>query len=126
MSITIVSIEDEKEITELLSIVLKSPGLEIVESNLASEGLDIVRTLHPALVIVDIMLPDMDGWLVYDAIRADPEISETPIIMLTGLRREFQTRRLFRNSPIDMYLTKPFDTLHLRHQIETMLNRQIW
>ncbi|MEP7288569.1 MAG: response regulator [Chloroflexota bacterium] len=126
MSIIIVSIEDEKEITELLSIVLKSPGVEIVESNLASEGLELVRTLHPALVIVDIVLPDMDGWLVYDAIRADPEISGTPIIMLTGLRREFQTRRLFRNSPIDIYLTKPFDTLQLRRQIETMLNQQIW
>lgn len=126
MGYTIVSIEDESEIAELLSVVLDSPDVEILSVPTALDGLEMVRQTHPALVILDIMLPDMDGWSVYDSIRSDPEISSTPIIMLTVLRREFQPRRIFRDGPQDAYITKPFDTLQLRHKIETMLGEQLW
>ena len=126
MAYTVVSIEDESEISELLSIVLDSPALELFSADTALDGLEMVRQMRPALVILDIMLPDMDGWSVYDAIRADPALSETPIIMLTVLRREFQSRRIFRDGPSDAYITKPFDTLQLRRRIEHMIGAEIW
>lgn len=126
MPFTVVSIEDETEITELLSVVLDVPELKVVASNTAFEGLELVKKLQPSLVIMDILLPDMDGWSVYDSIRADPALRNTPILILTGLRREFQTRRKFRTGPLDTYLTKPFDTLQLRQRIETMIGQRLW
>jgi DNA-binding response OmpR family regulator len=126
MPIRIVCIEDENEITELLSIVLDSPDLEVMSTHTAYEGLELVREVQPNMVIMDIMLPDMDGWIVYDEIRNDAQLSEIPIVVLTALRREFQPRRMFRNGPRDLYLTKPFDMMQLRNQIEAMLGQQIW
>ncbi len=125
-TIPIVSIEDESEISELLSVVLDSPSIELHTSDTAFDGLALVRKQRPALVLIDIMLPDTDGWSVYDAIRSDPDICNTPIVMLTALRREFQPRRQFRNTPLDAYVTKPFDTLQLRGQIEQMIGQKIW
>jgi len=63
---------------------------------------------------------------VYDAVRADPVTSKLPVIMLTALRREFQSRRVFRDGPLDAYVTKPFDMLQLRDQIEHMLGVRLW
>jgi CheY-like chemotaxis protein len=126
MPFTVVSIEDETEITELLSVVLDVPELKVVASNTAFEGLELVKKLQPSLVIMDILLPDMDGWSVYDSIRADPVLRNTPIMILTGLRREFQVRRRFHTGPLDIYLTKPFDTLQLRRRIETMIGQRLW
>ena len=126
MPFTVVSIEDESEITELLSVVLDVPELKVVASNTAFEGLELVKKLKPSLVIMDILLPDMDGWSVYDSIRADPALRNTPIMILTGLRREFQVRRRFHTGPLDIYLTKPFDTLQLRQRIETMIGKRLW
>jgi DNA-binding response OmpR family regulator len=126
MPVTIISIEDETEMAEFLGVALTGPDIQIVSSGTALDGLELVRELHPALVLIDIVLPDMDGWSVYDAIRTDPELVGTPVIMVTGLRREFQPRRLFRSTARDAYLTKPFDTAQLRSLIEQMLGVHIW
>jgi CheY-like chemotaxis protein len=128
MGFTVLSIEDEAEINELLGAVLDGATLEVVTAATATEGLELLNSLRPDLVLLDIMLPDMDGWSVYDAIRndPDPDISRLPIVILTALRREFQARRNFRESAHDYYLTKPFDTLQLRTKIEQMLGAQLW
>ena len=126
MTYTILSIEDDPEISELLSAVLDSPQVELMSSNTALDGLAKVREQHPSLLLLDIMLPDMDGWSVYDAIRTDPLTREIPIIMLTVLRREFQPRRVFQAGPHDAYMTKPFNMIDLRVQIETMLGQKLW
>ncbi len=126
MTKTVVCIEDEDEIVELLSNVLDSDSIKVVASNTALDGLATVRRVRPALVILDIVLPDTDGWTVYDAIRADPVLHSTPVVMLTALRREFQPRRSFRTGPKDAYIIKPFDAPQLRSQIERMLGEKIW
>jgi DNA-binding response OmpR family regulator len=126
MAIRIISIEDEDEINELLRVVLDSPQIEVLTCRTAAEGLDAVHQYQPDLVLLDIMLPDMDGWIVYDAIRSDAELAQTPIVMLTALRKEFQPRRSYRAGPIDTYLTKPFDMMNLRRQVQLLLNVQLW
>ena len=123
---TVVCIEDEEEIIELLSNVLDSDSIELVSTTTAYEGLAAVRRTHPSLVILDIVLPDTDGWSVYDAIRSDAALRDTPIVMLTALRREFQPRRSFRAGPQDAYVIKPFDAPQLRAQVEQMLGEKIW
>ena len=123
---TVICIEDEEEIVELLSNVLDSESIHLVTSSTAYEGLAAIRRVRPALVILDIVLPDMDGWSVYDAIRSDPALRNTPIVMLTALRREYQPRRSFRVGPQDAYINKPFDAPQLRAQVEQMLGQKLW
>src|SRR5262249_7643140 len=126
MTYTIISIEDEAEISELLTVVLDSPHIRFVTVNTALDGLIKIREHKPSLITLDIMLPDMDGWSVYDSIRADPVICDTPIIMLSVLRREFQPRRMFKGGPRDAYMVKPFNMEDLRAQVETMLGQKLW
>lgn len=126
MPFTVVSIEDEPEINELMSVVLESPELKVVTRHTVVDGLDAIREEHPALVIMDLMLPDMDGWTAYDTIRADPEIGQTPVILLTALRLEFQPRQNFKRDERNAYITKPFGPLELRAMIESMLNSKLW
>ena len=123
---TVVCIEDEDQILELLSYVLDSPSIKLISNRTASDGIATVYQLQPALVILDIILPDTDGWSVYDAIRSDSAISNTPVVLLTALRREFQPRRNFRETSRDAYINKPFDALQLRNRIEQMLGEKLW
>lgn len=125
----VVSVEDEPEITELLRVVLHSPHIELLSADNGRDGLDLIRRTHPALVMLDIMLPgNVDGWAVYDAMRAEASFERTPVIMLSVLSEEPARRRAFAASDIDLYVTKPFDTVDLRSAIERMLGveGQLW
>ncbi|NLX10642.1 MAG: response regulator [Chloroflexi bacterium] len=120
----VVAIEDEPEIAELLRIVLASPEIKLHTADNGTEGLALIRAVRPNLVMLDIMLPgQMNGWQVYDAMRADETIRQTPAIMLSVLREEPARHRAFADSAIDVYVTKPFDTLGLRREIERLLKR---
>jgi DNA-binding response OmpR family regulator len=123
---TIVCVEDELDIIDLLTSILDTPSIEVISAHSAADGLGAIRRWHPALAIVDLILPDDSGWTVYDAVRADSMLHETPILLLTALRREFQPRKTFRDGPLDAYVIKPFDVVELRRQIERLLGEVIW
>jgi DNA-binding response OmpR family regulator len=122
----IICIEDELEIIDLLTSILDTPSIEVISAHSAADGLEAIAHWKPALAIVDLILPDDSGWAVYDAVRADPVLHETPILLLTALRREFQPRKTFRDGPLDAYVIKPFDVVELRRQIERLLGEAIW
>lgn len=123
---TIVTIEDDPSIGDLLSFVLLSPLLNVTYCSDGIEGLEAVTSIHPDLVIMDVMLPLMSGWQVYDAIRANEILKNTKILILSVTRQEFERQRLFRGSSIDFYMTKPFDPRTLRRTVEEILGLQIW
>jgi CheY-like chemotaxis protein len=117
----VVVIDDHHEISQLLNIVLRHPAIELHTAQDGYDGLRLIREVRPDLVVLDVMMPGMNGWEVYDAVRADPLLAETPIIMVTVVPQPGNRRQQFADSPIDRYFTKPFDTLQLRHEIEQML-----
>lgn len=117
----VVVIDDHQEISQLLTIVLRHPDIELYTAQDGYEGLRLIREVRPHLVVLDVMMPGMNGWQVYDAVRADPALQQTPIIMVTVVPQPGNRRQQFADSPIDRYYTKPFDTLQLRHDIERML-----
>jgi len=120
----VVSVEDEPEIAELLRIVLGNPEVEVHTADNGRDGLSLVRSIKPDLVVLDVMMPGgMNGWDIYDAIRTAPDTSRVPVIMLSVLREKAERRRAFAGSEIDLYMTKPFDTLRLRKEVERMLGR---
>ncbi|NDJ76678.1 MAG: response regulator [Chloroflexi bacterium] len=127
MVFTVVSVEDELEIAELLRVVLDSPEIELHTVDNGVDGLAVIRKLQPDLVMLDVMMPEMSGWDVYDAIRADDQLKDTPVIMLTVMSEKPERRQEFAGSTIDLYVTKPFDTIRLRREVEQMLGqRGIW
>lgn len=117
----VVVIDDHREISQLLRVVLRHPDIELHSAEDGREGLHLIREVQPDLIVLDVMLPGMNGWQVYDAVRADPSLQQTPIIVVTVVSTPLDRHHLFTDSPIDRYFTKPFDTLQLRHEIEQML-----
>jgi two-component system, OmpR family, alkaline phosphatase synthesis response regulator PhoP len=127
MTLKVVSVEDDREIAELLGVVVESPHIELFTADNGPDGLEMIRQLKPDLVMLDIMMPGMNGWDVYDTIRGDPDLKNTPIIMLSVTREGAERRRAFTGSLIDVYMTKPFDTLRLRREIGRLLGRDdLW
>ena len=81
---TILCIEDEQEMIDLIRLILSRRGFEILGANGGKEGLETIRREHPDLVLLDLMMPEMDGWEVYQQMKADSATRDIPVIVLTG------------------------------------------
>jgi CheY-like chemotaxis protein len=126
MPYTILYIEDETAIIELAHDILEHPDVRLVSTNQVEEGLDRLRELKPDLLLLDVLMPERSGWSVYHEVRGTHEFRSLPIIMLTGQLHRYRVMRDFANSQIDAYITKPFDVLTVRGEIEKMLGVPIW
>ncbi len=122
MAWQIVSIDDLEEVSELIRLTLNHPDLTLHQAANGPSGLALIRDLKPDLVILDLMLPDMSGWEIYDTIRADEALSSIPIIILSVLSEKRAPHENFGQSEIDCYVTKPFDVRQFRGHIKRMLN----
>ena len=116
---SVVLIEDDRSISGPLVRTLEGLGFTVQPAFDGAAGLEAVMTQHPDLVILDIMLPEMDGWEVCKAIR---KTSVVPILMLTALNEEID-RILGLELGADDYLTKPFSTRELVAHIKALLRR---
>ena len=120
---TIVIIEDDSAIRSVLSIALKGAGYTIVkEAESGDEGLKLVNELKPSLVLLDLMLPGIDGFSVCSKIRQNPDTASTPIIMLTARSDENDIIRGLECGADD-YITKPFSRQVLLARIRAVLRR---
>lgn len=115
----IIVIEDDRAIVGPLTRTLEGAGYTVSSASDGATGLNMVQTQYPDLVILDIMLPAMDGWEVCKAIR---QTSVVPILMLTALNDEVD-RILGLELGADDYLTKPFRTRELLARIKALLRR---
>lgn len=118
-AIPILLIDDDLMITEPLSRALREAGYAVQVANTGPNGLALALSTKPALVILDIMLPDMDGWQLCRELR---KRSAVPILMLTALGDELD-RVLGLELGADDYLTKPFSTRELLARVRAMLRR---
>ena len=115
----IVLIDDDPLITEPLVRFLKQQGYELQVAHNGRAGLELALTTQPEVVVLDILMPEMDGWAVCRALR---EQSVVPILMLTALNEEVD-RILGLELGADDYLTKPFSTRELLARIKALLRR---
>lgn len=115
----ILVVEDEKDIQEMLSIFLEEENYEVVCANDGIEAMELFKTYTPDLVLLDVMLPKMDGYAVCELIRKE---SDVPLIMITALFEEdYQIKGL--DLKADDYITKPFSMPILLRKIEAILRR---
>lgn len=123
---TIVYIEDEPAIIELIQDVLAHPDIRLISVTNATEGLAKVREVKPDLLLLDVVMPDRSGWSIYEEIRADESLKQMPIILLTALLHRYRIMKEFSKSKIDAYITKPFDAGAVRQTVEQMLGTVYW
>lgn len=119
MNTTILLIDDDRKLTEMLSTYLDQFGMTVLRADHPDSGLAQLRAHSPSLVILDLMLPDRDGFAVCRDIRAE---SQVPIIMLTA-RGDLPDRIAGLELGADDYLAKPFEPRELVARIQTVLRR---
>ena len=119
MAISVLIVEDDRNIQELLQMYLEKEGYAVTTASDGGQGLAKFRAIKPDLVLLDVMMPVMDGWSVCKAIRAD---SQTPIIMLTA-KGETDDKVTGLKSGADDYVTKPFEMKELLARVEAVLRR---
>ena len=119
MAVTVLVVEDDLNISQLLQLYLEKEGYAVTTATDGGQGLEKFRAIHPDLVLLDVMMPVMDGWAVCKAIR---EESQTPVIMLTA-KSEVDDKIAGLKSGADDYITKPFEMKEVLARIEAVLRR---
>ena len=112
--------DDEPNIVVSLDFMMKREGYDVVVARDGTEALAMIRAEKPRLVLLDAMMPGMTGFDVCEAVRADPDLRETRILMLTAKGRETDVARGF-GAGADAYMTKPFSTRDLVAKVRDML-----
>ncbi len=118
----ILVIDDDVAINELIKVNLELQGYEVVQSFNGTDGFALAKQEYPELIILDVMMPEVDGFTVAQRIRQCSEISEIPIIMLTALS-ELNDKVNGFNIGVDDYLTKPFEIDELLVRVRALLKR---
>lgn len=118
----ILSIEDEPDILQLITLYLEKEGFRVSTARNGLDGLALARSEKPDLIILDLMLPEMDGLEVCKRIRSDRNISSTPIVMLTA-KGEESDQVVGLELGADDYVTKPFSPKTLVARVKALLRR---
>jgi len=117
----VVCIEDEPEMIDLVRLILGRKGFEVIGANGGVEGLEAVRREKPDLVLLDLMMPDMDGWEVYQQIKADETLRHIPVVVVTAKAQSIDKVLGLHIAKVDDYITKPFGPQELLESIAKIL-----
>ena len=105
---SVLVVEDDPEINELVGAYVQIAGFEYESALNGTQAVEKARSVHPALIVLDVMLPDFDGFEVARRLKGESHTREIPIVMLTALDREEYRQKGKTAGAVD-YLTKPFD-----------------
>ncbi len=117
----LVYIEDEQEMIDLVRLILGRRGFEVIGANGGREGLDLVRQELPELVLLDLMMPDMDGWDVYQQMKAEENTREIPVIVVTAKAQSIDKVLGLHIAKVDDYISKPFSPQELVDSVEKVM-----
>jgi DNA-binding response OmpR family regulator len=109
---------------DLIRLILGRRGFEVRGATGGREGLRMVREEHPDLVLLDLMMPDMDGWEVYQQMKADEKTRDIPVIVVTAKAQNIDRVLGIHIAKVDDYITKPFSPQDLLASVEKILNQQ--
>ena len=119
MPTKILVIDDDLAITELMSMLLKTHGFDVITTNSGADGVKLVREKNPNVVILDLMMPDMDGWQVSKAVRA---FNNVPILILSAINDPAMVASVL-DTGADDFLVKPVPSSVLVAHIRKMVRR---
>jgi len=117
----IVFIDDDEEMVKLLKLFLQKSGYEAVGAQSGPEGLALIEYERPDVVLLDIMMPGMDGWEVYQRMRADEVMRTIPVIVVTCKAQAIDKVLALNIAKVNDYITKPFTPTALNESINKVL-----
>ena len=119
----ILCIEDDQEMIDLIRLILSRKGFKITGAVGGIEGLQMMRQKQPDLVLLDLMMPDMDGWDVYQQMKADAQLQSIPVIVVTAKAQNIDRVLGLHIAKVDAYITKPFSPQELLATVQEVLNK---
>lgn len=119
MTTKILVIDDDSAVTDLLSVLLRSQGFDVIATNSSSDGLGYARDAAPDMIVLDLMMPEIDGWEVCRSVRT---FSQVPIIVLSALNDPSMVASVL-DAGADDYLTKPTPSRVLVAHINRLIKR---
>jgi DNA-binding response OmpR family regulator len=119
----IVCVEDEPEMIDLIRLILGRKGFEVIGANGGSEGLATIRNEKPDLVLLDLMMPEIDGWQVYQQLKADEVTKDIPVIVVTAKAQNIDKVLGLHIAKVDDYIAKPFSLQELIDRVDAVLKR---
>ncbi|MCI0396963.1 MAG: response regulator [Chloroflexi bacterium] len=118
----VVCIEDELEMIELVKLILGRHNFQVYGAVGGQQGLDKIAEVKPDLVLLDLMMPEMDGWEVYQKMKASEEMRDIPVIVVTAKAQSIDRVLGLHIARVDDYITKPFGPQELLESVERVLS----
>ena len=127
MAKKILIVDDDLDFVDAVSLILKSKKYEVATAFNGKEGLAKVKTERPDLIVLDVMMPEKDGYAVCQELKADPQWNQIPVLLLTAVASHVPTTRytteMGLETEADDYLDKPVEPDVLVKRVETLLSR---
>jgi len=119
----VLCIDDEPGVIELVSLILRPQNIQVDGANSGKEGLEAMRRDPPDAVLLDIMMPEMDGWEVYKEMQSDDKLKDVPVIIVTARNSSFEEIIARERAGVNDYVTKPFLPNDLRKSLAQVLEK---
>lgn len=124
LSKTILCVEDEPEMIDLIRLILSRKGYKVQGATGGVEGIRLIKELHPDLVLLDLMMPDMDGWEVYQQMKAEASLRDIPVIVVTAKAQNIDKVLGLHIAKVDDYIAKPFSPQELMDSVDKVLGQK--
>jgi len=117
----IVYIEDDADMIDLVRVILEQNHFILYAAKDGYSGLDLVSQVEPDLILLDLMIPDLDGWEIYQRLRNNSAMQHTPVIIITAKSQEIDKILGLKIAKVNDYICKPFHPNDLVHRISSVL-----
>lgn len=124
-TIRVVCVEDEPEMIDLIRLILGRKGYEVIGAHGGMAAMQIIQEQMPDVILLDLMMPDMDGWEVYQKLKADDGVKNIPVIVVTAKAQSIDKVLGLHIAKVDDYISKPFSPQELLDSIDQILNRAV-
>ncbi len=120
---TVVCVDDEAEMIDLVKFILSREQITVTGASNGATALEVIEKEQPDLVILDLMMPEMDGWEVFQAMQAAESMKDIPVIILTAKAQSIDRVLGLHIARVNAYLTKPFNPQELLETIERVMTK---
>lgn len=120
----ILCIEDEPEMIDLIRLILGRRGFDVIGAAGGKEGLEKALQQPPDLILLDLMMPDMDGWEVYQQLKADDKTKNIPVIVVTAKAQSIDKVLGLHIAKVDDYIAKPFSPQELLASVDKVFGAE--
>lgn len=120
-SVRVVCVEDEPEMIDLIRLILGRKGYDVFGAHGGKVAMEVIKAQKPALILLDLMMPDMDGWEVYQQLKADETLNQIPVIVVTAKAQSIDKVLGLHIAKVNDYISKPFSPQELLDSVEQVL-----